>query len=310
MKKYPKKTGHLFLISLLFIILVIELTFLFNSFFWVKKQNIAKSVTAKSQITTSGFPVSPTPTVTPTVTPTPSLDTLIKNAQTAGNNNYGFCQRAPILMYHHIEPADLAQKEKHGWLTVYPDYFEKQMSYLASSGYTAISVDQLVAALIGHTNLPAKSVIITMDDGYSDIYTYAYPVLQKYRLVTNLMIPTGLLENPGYLTWGQLKEMVNSGLVYAYDHTWSHLSLGNATKERIQYEISTGKKQLEDHLDKTVNIFAYPYGSETNQVIEILRSNGFVAALSTIPGYWQCDSFIMSLHRTRIGNTSLSFYGL
>jgi len=239
-------------------------------------------------------------------TPTSKTHTAVAGAQTTAENTLSsFCLYVPILLYHRVGPVGNQTS-----LTVDIEYFDKQMSHLVSSGYQTISADQLAQALINHQQLPPKSVVITMDDGYQGIYTGAYPIIQKYHVTINLMIPTGLLENPGYLTWPQLKEMVGSGLVFAYDHTWSHSALASASKEKIQFEVLTAKKQLEENLGKKVDIFTYPYGSENQQVIDILRLNGFIAAFSTIPGATQCDSFIMNLHRTRIGNVPLSAYGL
>ena len=75
-------------------------------------------------------------------------------------------------------------------------------------------------------------------------------------------------------------------------------------------EILTAKKDLEEKLGKTVNIFSYPYGSMSKSVEDILKSNGFIAAFSTINGSLQCDSLIFSLRRTHIGNAPLSAFGL
>lgn len=252
------------------------------------------------------------PTVTLSLTPVPKP--IIKTAYATNNNgqnNYaGFCLNVPVLMYHHIEPEALAKSEGHASLTVDPAYFDQQMQYLTSHGYQAITPDQLADALISRVNLGPKKVVLTFDDGYEDIYTYAYPIFQKYHMEANLMIPAGLLENPDYLKWSQLKEMVNSGLVNAYDHTWSHASLGGSSQQKIQFEVLTSKKELEQNLGRTVDVFVYPYGSYNSTVENILRQDGFRIAFSTIPGFWQCDSFIMNLHRTRIGNASLSAYGL
>lgn len=222
----------------------------------------------------------------------------------------GYCLKVPIILYHHVEPLALATKEHRAPLTVDSKYFEQHISYIVASGYTTISIDQLANALINHQKLPAKTIGITLDDGYQDAYSYAYPIAKKYNVILNLMIPSGLIGNPGFLTWDQLREMVNSGLVFAYDHTWSHYSLGAAPKLKAEMEILTAKKQLVDQLGRSVDIFAYPYGSRSNLVTDILRSNGFVAALSTIPGFYQCDSFIYSLHRNHIGGAPLSSYGL
>jgi len=238
-----------------------------------------------------------------------------KTASTASENQEtptrppGFCLTVPVLLYHHVEPYSLAKKEGHDKLTVDVNYFDKQMQYLAEHGYKSITAEELANAIVSHNNL-GKAVVVTLDDGYMDTYTYAYPIAKKYKILLNLMIPTGLLNNPGYMTWDNLKEMVNSGTAFAYDHTWSHYSLPRSDEKKEEMEIMTAKNQLEQNLGKPVRIFTYPYGSSNQQVVNILRRNGFVAAFSTIPGFYQCDSFIFNLHRNRIGNAPLPSYGL
>lgn len=255
---------------------------------------IAK-VTAVAQIKTS-----PTATITPTPSPTPTSAPIPS----------GFCLNVPVLMYHHIEPYNLAVSEHHGSLTVDSAMFEKQLQYINAHGYHTITAETLITALANKSPLPGKSIVLTSDDGYSDIYTYAYPLIQKYNVILNLMIPTGLLENPGYMTWGQLKEMVSSGKAEAYDHSWSHYSMPNGNDAKDQMEIQTAQKQLEEHLGKPVNIFTYPYGSSTPRVVSLLQKDGFAGAFSTIPGTLQCSGYIFDLRRTRIGNAPLSSYGL
>lgn len=222
----------------------------------------------------------------------------------------GFCQNVPILMYHHIQSSQEASQKNQQRLTVDTHIFDNQMSYLLQAGYNSLSVDELVNSLKTKTKVPNKSLVITLDDGYKDAYTNAFPILNKYHLKANLMIPTGLLGNPDYLSWDDLKRMVDTGLAFAYDHTWSHANLSTLSDEKIKTEILTAKVQLEEKLGKTVNIFAYPYGLENQRIINILQTNGFIAALSAIPGTTQCDSFIMSLRRVRIGNAPLKSYGL
>ncbi len=152
--------------------------------------------------------------------------------------------------------------------------------------------------------------MITLDDGYADIYNYAFPIIKKYNIVVNVAVITGFLENKEYLSWSQLKEMINSGLAKPIDHTWSHPNPKKSTQEKIEYEITTGKQQLEEKLGLTVKSFIYPYGNVDKRAIEFLQKNNFTSALSTNPGNWQCNSFILELHRLRVGNLSLATYGL
>ncbi len=247
--------------------------------------------------------------IAPYVVPTESLQqTEVLMPEAASPNDY--CVNVPVLMYHHIQPESMAREKGQAALTVDSGTFDQQMAYLVSQGYTAISAEQLVNDLKNRSGLPAKPIVITMDDGYKDNFTYAFPVIQKYGLIANIMVATGLMENPDWLSWNDLKIMVDSGRFYAYNHTWSHVSLASASSDKIQSEIITAKKQLEDHLGRSGNVFTYPYGSQNTGVIEILTQNGFTAAFSTIPGKMQCESFIFTLHRTRVGNGSLASYGI
>jgi peptidoglycan/xylan/chitin deacetylase (PgdA/CDA1 family) len=240
-------------------------------------------------------PSTPTPTLAPTPTPFPLI---------------GYCLNVPVLMYHHIQPNSEAQNKGQKSLSVDNGQFDLQMSYLAGKGYSFLSADQLVNALISHAGLPSKSVVVTMDDGYNDIYTYAYPILQKYHIIANAAIISGLVGGADYLSWGQIEEMSHSGLVNMVNHTWSHYAVAYGSIDKVRYEIATAKQQLHDHTGQNIDTFVYPFGAISSGAIAALQQEGVRGAFSEIPGHWQCDSFIMALHRTRIGNAQMSYYGL
>jgi peptidoglycan/xylan/chitin deacetylase (PgdA/CDA1 family) len=219
--------------------------------------------------------------------------------------------KVPILTYHHIQPEEIAKELKQTSLTVDNGVFDQQMAYLAATGYTPIWANELVDALRNHIGLAGKPVMVTMDDGYADNYNYALPVLRKYNIKANLMLASGLVgSNSDMLNWDQINQMKSSGLFYFTNHTWSHYSITSGPQSKIESEIDTAQGQIQRYTGQIVNIFTYPYGSFNNNAIQILQSKGYVGAFSTIPGVYQCDSFIMALHRYRIGNGSLASYGL
>ena len=220
-----------------------------------------------------------------------------------------YCLSVPIILYHHIQPYDEALKEGQEKLTVDPAFFEMHMSYLSSAGYTSLTVDNVVFALQNKQPLPQKSIVVTLDDGYDDNYIHAYPILKKYNIVGNFMIPSGLMETPGYLSWAQISEMISSGQKM-YNHTWSHAPLGYISKEQIIDEVSKSSKKLEEVTGIPQTILTYPYGSFNDVAIQTLRELGFTAALTTMPGRWQCDTNLMTMYRDHVGNAPLSSYGL
>lgn len=222
----------------------------------------------------------------------------------------GFCLHVPVLMYHHIQPEAMSVAKKQTSLSVDNGIFDQQMAYLIQNGYTPIYASDLVNALLTHTQLSGKPVLVTMDDGYADNDIYALPVLRKYGIKANLMLATGLVGNPDMLSLDQVRDLASSGLVQFTDHTWSHYPLGNGNEAKDEMEISVGKEEIKSYAGQDVNILTYPYGSFSNTAFNAARKVGIIGAFSSIPGQIQCDSFIMSLHRTHIGNASLSAYGL
>ncbi len=295
--KFHSRQSHRFLIPFICFLIIAAVFDLPRELRHHQSRILAQSV----QVTMPSS--SPTPSPSPSPSPSPQPSAAVEQLS-------GFCLNVPVIFYHHIEPLDQAKTEGHAALTVNAGVFEKQMAYLNQAGYTTISLDQLVNALAGHQHLGGKVIVITIDDGYQDLFTYAFPIIQKYHITTSLAIATGLVNNSGYITWDQLKQMVGSGQVSTYDHTWSHASLPVLSTSKAQYEIATGKQQLQANLGQNSNVFVYPYGSTSTNIINLLKSNGFMAAFATTPGITQCDSNIFSLHRTRIGNSALSSYGL
>lgn len=243
----------------------------------------------------------PTPTPSPTPSPTPKPLTF-----TEMNALYGPCVRLPTLTYHHIQTKETAVANKQTGLTTYTEIFKGQMQYLKDKGYNVVSMNSLTNFFDGENPVPAKSVLITFDDAYSDFYTDAYPILRDMGYSATVFVPTGLINNPGYLTWEQIQSM--AGTILFANHTWSHKNVGGLT-ETMQYEISTADLQLTEHGQNSSKIFAYPYGFDSKKAETYLASLGYKEAFTTIPGSTLCIKQRFNLPRIRIGNISLSSYG-
>lgn len=278
----------LFVIFLILLVLVIVA--LFQNWNFASKQ-ISVSPN-KFNITT------PSPSPSPTPTPRP-LTFAEMNAL------YGPCVRLPVLMYHHIQTKEAAVAAKQTGLTVDTDYFKSQMQYLKDRGYNAATMQDLINFFDNGTPVPGKSVLITLDDGYEDNFTDAYPILQSVGFHATIFTPTGLMDNPGYLTWSQISGM--NGLILFANHTWSHKNV--QVTSAMQYEISTADTQLSEHGLNVPKVFAYPYGLDTVNSENYLNSLGYKVAFSTVPGSILCKKQRFELPRIRVGNSPLSNYG-
>ena len=252
------------------------------------------------------------PSILPTPTPTP-LPTLVVTSTpkplsfTEMNQKYGPCVYLPTLLYHHIQNLDTAKTQGHQSLTVSPEFFRKQMEYVKDHGYTPIAPNMLINFFDSGAGLPKKPILLTFDDGYQDFATDAAPILKEFGFTAIAFIPTGLMNNPGYMNWDTLSSL--SPTMYMANHTWSHHTVA-ASKDVIEKEITVADTQLSQHNLNALKVFAYPYGNANSFAIEQLKKLGYKLAYTTRPGSTLCKSQRFELPRTRIGNAQLSGYGL
>jgi peptidoglycan/xylan/chitin deacetylase (PgdA/CDA1 family) len=246
--------------------------------------------------------VEPTPTletiITPTFVPTPTPDM---------EKLYGPCTNVKVLMYHHIETEDEAKPKNQGSLSVEPSWFRKDMEYIRAKNYSVIGVNDLINFFDKGIILPKKSVLITLDDAYSDNYTNMWPILKEFGYKATIFVPTGHVNGVDYLSWDQINQM--NSLVYFANHTWSHhSSAGSLTV--LDKELSSADVDLANHGYNADKVFAYPYGKASVNDEAVLKKYGYKLAFTTVHGTTMCKGKRFDLPRIRIGNAPLSSYGL
>src|SRR5690349_7975701 len=94
----------------------------------------------------------------------------------------------PVLIYHHINP------HSGDTVTVTPEVFEAQMTFLARSGFTTLSLDDLMGALCKGQEISNKAVVLTFDDGWLDNYRFAIPLLKRLKFHASFFIITGRVD--------------------------------------------------------------------------------------------------------------------
>jgi len=237
--------------------------------------------------------LTPTQTATPTATPTP-----IPQPTPDGVSRL---LRVPILMYHYVstppEGADAIRRD----LSVSGDRLDAHLTRLEELGYTPITLHDLTLALqIGHP-LPDKPIILTFDDGYRDHYTEAFPVLQAHSAVGTFFVITSAADdaNPAYLTWDQIKEMHAAGMEIAA-HCYTHVDLRERDVDFLVWQVLGSQEAIEARTNEPVRFFCYPSGRYDQQVIDVLHSAHYWAAVTVEMGVEQDSNSPFELRRLRI----------
>ena len=190
----------------------------------------------------------------------------------------------PILMYHYIRPVPSMNSDWMGYkLSVSPASFHEQMDWLAAHGYHPVDFNDMRAYFAGQKVLPSKPVMITLDDGYTDLYTTAYPILKAHNFKAVAYIVTSFVGQDRYVTPEQILEMDRNGIEIA-SHTVDHANLARTSVYGVTNELATSKAWLERLLGHPVVDFAYPSGKFNSQVVGVLQATGYDTAVTELPG--------------------------
>jgi peptidoglycan/xylan/chitin deacetylase (PgdA/CDA1 family) len=171
--------------------------------------------------------------------------------------------RVPVLVYHNV---DYSGSE----FSVTPEQLDEQCRWLIDNGYTSITVWQFWDAAMGYGVLPVNPVLLTNDDGWSSVMTFA-EILGRYGLVGNYFI-----NNYSPLTADQIWTLSQFGPVQA--HTATHQYLSQMDFAGQLAEISQNVTYIEQITGQPVQFLAWPFGDYNASAIEAAAASGIVGA--------------------------------
>ena len=220
---------------------------------------------------------------------------FVVSAETDGIVTFDDEVKLPIIMYHF-----LTDHVTNKW-AITPQTFEEDLKYLKQRGYETIFMSDVIDYVYKGKKLPENPIVLTFDDGDSSVHRFALPLLKKYEMKAVVAIigkPTDEYSSEGRsdikyypnITWQQVKELHNSGLIEIQNHSYdSHH--GNGTKkkkgesfedyrERFSQDLNKLQLRINEEIGSIPNTFVYPFGAISNDSIPVLKENGLLASLS------------------------------
>jgi len=212
----------------------------------------------------------------------------------------GVC--VPIIMYHHVKNTGLGKD------VISPYEFESDLIYLTENNYNTITMTDLINYVYYDQELPENPIILTFDDGLYNTYKNVFPLLKKYNKKIVLSIIGKSVDDfskvndknlsYAHVTWDEIKEMVDSGLVEIQNHSYNMHKISNGRygcyqkknesfelyEEFLTKDILTLQERAKEIIDFEPNTFTYPYGKFNENTDTVLRKLGFKATLSVTFG--------------------------
>ena len=202
---------------------------------------------------------------------------FLTNSNSDENNSKYFSNDSGILslMYHRFN------ENKYPSTNIRMEVFEEQMQIIENLNYNfnnpRLFVDEFSKPKDG------KSILITIDDGFTSFYNEAWPYLKKNKIPFILFVSTEPVGKNGYMSWSQIKEIEKSDIGIIGHHSHTHEYLIDMSNEAFINDIETASEIFKDKLGYVPEIFSYPFG-EYSQNMKNYISKNFKAAFGQHSG--------------------------
>lgn len=194
-----------------------------------------------------------------------------------------------VLGYH-----DFSSTKPRTRMRMTPSDFRSEMQRIKDSGATVISMDDFIAWKKGEKKLPARCVLITLDDGWKAVYTDAFPLLKEFGYPFTIFLYTDYINKGGNsLTLQMIQEMVAYGATVG-SHSKSHPYPKDFRKNKaggearyldfLTLQMAESKRILEETLGVKVNTYCYPGGYRTHEMYDVLAKAGYLFGFDVISG--------------------------
>lgn len=220
--------------------------------------------------------------------------------------------RVAVLGYHNFSETKPVTE-----MCMRSSEFRQQMETIRRSGCTVISMREFLEWLLGSRELPARCVLITLDDGWKSVYTDAYPILKEYGYPFHLFLYTSYLSGRGdSMTPAQIREMMEHGatvgshsVTHDYPKVWKAYEAQGpeAYTRHIDAEIGGSFTKLSE-LFGSIDTYCFPGGYITPPMLERLPGYGYRAAFTVVPGKVGIGENPFQIHRYMVFGNDPSIF--
>lgn len=216
-------------------------------------------------------------------------------------------ENASILAYHSIG-------DNKAFFTVSEKNFENQLKYLKDKRFKVVKLSELVKKMKEDVDISGM-VCITFDDGYKDNYDIVFPLLKKYNFPATFFLTTNFIEKQmtnsqniifNMMTKENIREMELSGLAEFMPHTHNHFILDKIDFNKAKKDIEASMNEIKAITEFNAYILAYPKGFFTEEIINYLKNNNWLGAVTMRSGLVKNSDDLYRLKRNSV-DSSTSF---
>lgn len=188
-------------------------------------------------------------------------------------DKYKSTNQIAVINYHYVVNEE-ETKECRQNICLRDYQYDEQMKYIKENNFYTATMEDLDLWIDEKINLPEKTVVITIDDGW--YLPRNIQILEKYNLHATLFL-IGSLASP---------DAYKSKSIEIHSHTWNMHNLGECPIGRGGAILCKEKSKIVEDLKKSSEslnnskYFAYPFYEYNDHAIESLKEAGFKMAFA------------------------------
>ena len=221
------------------------------------------------------------------------------------------------LTFHDVRD-DVARTGDRDVYAISTKNLAQYFAWIQEEGWHPIRLEDVWQARQKKKPLPAKSVLLTFDDGALSSYTRVFPLLKQYDFPAVFAIPTSWINGNtkdadqaygehNLMNWDQMREMQQSGLTEFVSHSdnmhkgivanpqnsmqpaaitreyspmFQNYESDQAYSDRVFSDLKQSKETLDSELGINSLAIFWPYGAVTKESEEIAAKAGLPMSFS------------------------------
>lgn len=113
-----------------------------------------------------------------------------------------------VVMLHRVAEYDKSKLKPNEDLKVSPTFLQKTIDKYKKAGFSFLSLDEVYDVITGKTNIGKPFVAFTLDDGYLDNYTTAYPIFKRNNVPFCIFVATDFPDKKAILWWYSIEDLI------------------------------------------------------------------------------------------------------
>ena len=115
-----------------------------------------------------------------------------------------------VLMLHRVAEYDKSRLVPNEDLKVSPTFLQKTIDKYRKAGFLFLSLDEVYDVINGRNIINKPFVAFTLDDGYLDNYTTAYPIFKQNNIPFCIFVATDFPDKQAVLWWISIEDLILS----------------------------------------------------------------------------------------------------